>query len=111
MMRNNNFNAISFDNNGNVILKGTLQQNTNPQQTADDEFVLRDRNGVNIAVINLVSGNLLIKGSLQQNQATLTPSPASNDFIVKDSGGNVISYIDESGNFLLKGTLTENGNP
>ena len=111
IMRNVNFNVISFDNNGNAVLKGTLQQNDNPQPTLDDEFIVNDRNGNTVAIINLINGNMLIKGTLQQNQATLTPSPSDNNFIVKDSNGNVISYIDEAGNFLLKGTLTQNGNP
>jgi len=53
---------------------------------------------------------MVIKGSLFENQDPLTPPP-TNDFIVKNSLGTIISYIDESGNFYLKGTLTQNGNP
>ena len=111
LMKNNIFNVIRFDNGGNVILKGTVQQNTNPQPTADDEFIVRDGNGNNIAILNLINGDMFIKGSVQQNLATLTPSPSNNNFIVKDSQGIVISYIDDSGNFLLKGSLTPNANP
>ena len=99
-MKNDLFNVISFDNGGNVILKGTLQQNTNPQPTADDEFIVKDIFGNNVAVINLNSGNIFINGALQENQATLTPSPLNNEFIVKGSNGNVISYINEAGNFF-----------
>jgi hypothetical protein len=105
-------NVISFDSSGDVILKGTLDKlNPNPQPTADDEFILKDSGGNSVAIVNLVTGNMIIKGDLYQDQPTLTPSPSSNDFIVKDSSGEVVSYIDESGNFYLKGTLTENGNP
>ena len=112
LMKNNNINAIGFDNSGNVILRGGLQQNiANPQITGDDEFIFRDSNGNNVAVINLVNGNMFIKGSLQENQASLTPSAFSSDFIVKAQNGNVIAYFDESGNLYLKGTLTQNGNP
>lgn len=112
LVKNSILNVLSFNINGNAVLKGTLQQNRpNIPTTGNDEFVFKDRNGNNIAVVNLNTGNMFIKGSLQQNQETLSPSPSSNDFIVKDSSANVISYIDESGNFLLKGTLTQNGNP
>ena len=112
LMRNSVFNVLSFNINGNAVLRGTLQQNRpNIPTTGNDEFVFKDRNGNNIAVVNLNTGNMFIRGSLQQNQQTLSPSPSSDDFIVKDSSGNVISYIDESGNFLLRGTLTQNGNP
>jgi len=31
--------------------------------------------------------------------------------ILKDTDGNVVSYIDDSGNLYLKGALVENGNP
>lgn len=112
IMRNNLLNVIRFEGNGNVVLKGVLNANyPNPPVTASDEFIIKDISGNAVAVINLDSGNMFIKGSLFENQQTLSPSPSSNDFIVKDANGNVISYIDESGNFYLKGTLTQNGNP
>lgn len=103
--------VIRFYGDGNVILKGTLQQNTIPQATSDDEFIIRDSNGNNVAVINMATGNMFIKGTLQENQLTLNPSPTSSNFIVKNSDGIVVAYIDELGNFLLKGHLTQNGNP
>jgi hypothetical protein len=111
LVKNNILNVLSFNIDGNAVLKGTLQQNSNPQPTADDEFVVNDKNGNSVAIVNLITGNMLIKGTLQQNQAVLNPSPSSSDFVVKDSSANVISYIDESGNFLLKGALTQNGSP
>ncbi len=111
LMKNNILNVLSFNVDGSAVLKGILQQNSNPQPTADDEFIVKDRNGNNVAIVNLITGNMFIKGTLQQNQQSLSPSPSSNDFVVKDSNGNVIVYIDESGNFLLKGTLIQNGNP
>ena len=105
------FNVLSFTDNGNAVLKGSLQKNANPQPTADDEFIFKDRDGNSVAIVNLVTGNMFISGDLFENQATLTPSELNNDFIVKDASGNIVSYIDEPGNFYLKGTLTENGNP
>ena len=110
-MKNNLFNIISFLGDGNVILKGTLQHTNNPSITVDDEFIFKDKDGKVVAVLNLITGNMFIAGDKFENQPTLSPSPASNDFIVKDSNGNVIGYIDESGNFYLKGSLTQNGNP
>ena len=110
-MKNNLLNIVSFLGDGNVILKGTLQQTPNPPVTADDEFIFKDKNGKEVAVLNLITGNMFITGNKFENQQTLTPSPTINDFIVKDSNGNIVSYIDESGNFYLKGSLTENGNP
>lgn len=112
LMRYNNINAVFFDDNGNVVLRGALQQNiANLPVTADDEFIFKDRNSNAVAAINLATGNMFIKGGLLQNQATLTPSALSSDFIIKNSNGEVIGYIDESGSFYLKGSLTQNGNP
>jgi hypothetical protein len=110
-MKNSIFKAITFKDDGNVVLKGALQQNSNPQPTADDEFIVKNSYGNNVAIINLVTGNMILKGSLFEDQQALTPSEADSDFIVKGSDGNVVSYIDEAGNFYLKGNLTENGNP
>lgn len=111
LMKNNILNVISFNVDGDIILKGTLQQNSNPQPTADDEFVFKDRNGNSVAIVNLATGNMGIKGILQQGQTTISPPQSGSNFVVKDSNGNVISYLDESGNFILKGSLTQLGNP
>jgi len=110
VMRNEAFNVILFKNNGNVVLKGTLTEETNPVSTLDDEFIFKDIGGNIVALINLNTGNMFITGKLFERQF-LDPSPSSNDFVVKNPFGNVISYLDESGNFYVKGTLTQNGNP
>ena len=103
-------NIIRFYDNGSAILRGSLVQNANPSATGNDEFIFKDSGGSAVAVVNLVTGNMVIKGSLQENQQ-LSPSASSSDFIVKNSEGDVVSYIDESGNFYLKGTITQNGDP
>lgn len=108
-LKNNLFNVLYFLNEGHVILRGTLQQNTAPVQTSGDEFVFKDRNGMSIAVVNLATGNMQIRGSLSEGQASLNPSGASNDLIMYDPYGNVVSYIDEQGNLRIKGNLIQNG--
>ena len=92
-------------------MKGNLQQNTAPAETADDEVVVKNSTGGRVAVINLVTGNMFISGTLFQNQIIPAPPALSNDFVIKAPDGNPISYIDEWGNFFLNGTLVQNGNP
>lgn len=111
LMKDPSNNAVSFDDQGNVTLRGTLQQNQAALiATASDEFILKDSSGNIVAIINLNDGNMYIKGTLFQKQSALNP-PAGNNFVVKSSSGNVILYIDENGNFYLKGTVKQNGNP
>lgn len=101
--------SIQFTEIGDAILKGALAKlNPDPQTTPDDEFVFKDSAGNIVVVINLITGNMVIKGDLFENQASLTPSAASNDFIIKNSNGDIVSFIDESGNFYLKGMLIQN---
>lgn len=111
LMKSSTFNVIDFDSNGNAVLKGEIKTKPNPPDTASDEFIFKNSDGDNVAVIDLDIGKMTIRGSLFENQPVLSPSPSENDFIIKDPGSNVVSYIDESGNFYLKGTLTQNGNP
>lgn len=111
ILKNNGSTSISFDNNGNVVIKGTLSDDTNPAETAADELIIKNSNGIIVAVLNADTGDMTIKGTLFQNQASpIALNPGSN-FIVRDYSGNIVDYIDESGNFYLKGTLTQNGNP
>ena len=112
MIKNRQSNVISFSDDGTVFLRGTLTPNVlTLTSTDEDEFIVRDNNGNNVAILSLATGNMVIRGNLQENQQVLLPSLTSNDFVVKSSTRDVISYIDESGNFFLKGTLAQNGNP
>ncbi len=110
LMKNSGADVISFSNDGSVILSGVLSQNAIPVESSSDEFIVKNSNGIVVAIINLNTGNMDIRGSLFQNQASLNPISSSN-FIVKSSSGIVIDYIDDAGNFFLKGGLTQNGSP
>jgi len=110
LIRNAGTNIASFDKNGFLVIKGTLQQNTAPVQSSDDEFVVKDSSGNPVAMINLVAGNMIIKGSLFQNQGLLTPA-SSNNLIVKDNDDRIKAYIDNLGNLYLRESVVENGNP
>src|SRR3989338_5966516 len=104
---NDLFNILKFDDNGNAVLKGALQQNSEPQPTTGNAFIIiKDKSGGNAAVLDFTKGDIMIKGTLHQNQSTLAPPSYDRGLIIKDSNGNVISYIDDSGDFYLKGTLT-----
>ncbi len=104
-------NVAWFGSSGNLVLKGTLTENTTPTPTANDEFRVQDSAGNDVAIIDATNGNMYISGWLYEQQATLSPSPASDDFIIKDSSGNVVAYIDDLGDLYLKGRLYENSNP
>jgi hypothetical protein len=97
--------AITFEENGNVILKGGLLQEATPNPSSDDDFIIKNETGKLVASVNLVTGDMIISGKLYENQDLLSPTVTRDDFIVKDASGNVVSYIDDKGDFFLKGVL------
>ena len=100
-----------FDNLGNLFLDGSLTQGqgvSRPATTQDDEFVVQDSMG-NVAVINAASGDMSIYGSLQATW--VDPSEGSDDFIIRNSNGLPVAYIDEAGNVYLKGGLVAEWSP
>lgn len=112
LMKDPSNNAIRFDDQGNVTLRGNFNPGSSSAslaQTAIDEFVFRDTSGTNVVRINMNTGDMYIKGSLFEKQTSLNPV-AGNNFIVKDSNSIVVSYLDNNGNFYLKGAL-HHGNP
>ncbi len=112
LMKSITSNAIRFDKDGNVLLKGIVQEQvSDPIPTAEDEFIIKDTNGNEVVIINLENGNMFLTGRVFQNQPQLNPSPSQDNFVIKDIDGNVISYFDDNGNFYLKGILIPNGNP
>jgi hypothetical protein len=103
-------NIAWFGDAGNIVLKGTLAQNSNRQLLSTDLFAFQDSSGNNLMIMDDL-GNMYIKGSKLENQATLSYPPNCDCFIIQSQAGETVSYINSSGYLLMKGTLTENGNP
>jgi len=111
-LKENGVNAVSFDTDGNVIVRGDFRQNVNSLvRTAVDEYIIKDSSGNDVAIVDLLNGHMNIIGGLSENQPTPLTPPVGNNIIIKDATGNVVSYISESGNLVLKGKLTPHGNP
>jgi parallel beta-helix repeat protein len=96
-----------IDRCGNMALRGTITPNTIPYATVAKEFRFQNVDGNDAAIINAKNGNVFIRGMLYERQATLTLS-GSNNFIIKDSNGTVVAYINNAGDLYLKGSLYEN---
>ncbi len=94
-----------FDDIGDLVLTGTLTQGTAPTATGNDEFRIKDSGGDDVAIIDLTDGDMVIEGSKYEEQTSM--SGASN-FIVKDDYGNVVAYINTSGDLYLTGKVHEN---
>jgi len=101
-------NIAWFGDSGNIVLKGTLEQNSNFQRTSNFAFVIR--NNANDVLIIENNGSMYIDGTLAENQGTITTDYNKNDFRIKNNG-NLVINVNETGYVFLKGTLTQNGNP
>lgn len=102
-----------FDTRGNVVLKGTLEQNSNHPATGHDEFRFQDVNGVDVAIIDAANGKMYIKGTLKLDSENnwVAPTDGDDNFRIQDSGGNDVAYISKTGDLYLKGKLYENAIP
>lgn len=97
-----------FGDLGNILLRGTLEENSAHSISANDEGIVRF-NGEDVFILDTTNGNLYIDGELAENQGTL--NPGSDDFVIKDEAGNPVIYVSKTGYMFIKGTLTENGDP
>jgi hypothetical protein len=108
---------VRFVNNGNVIvLKGTVTESEDAQDVIDDKaeiapsFIVRTTDGANKAVVN-PDGNMYVVGTVWQHQADLAVPTEGRALIIKDSEGNVASFIDEDGALWMRGELIVKGIP
>ena len=101
-------NIAWFGDAGNIVIKGTLEQNSN--FIATDNFAFKIRNNANDVLIIENNGSMYIDGTLAENQATIPINMDRNEFRFKWDG-EFKTNINESGYIFTKGTLTQNGNP
>jgi YD repeat-containing protein len=97
-------NLAWFGDAGNMFIKGTLEQSSNFQRTGNSVLVIRN-NGEDVLIIEN-NGSMYIDGAINENQATLNSLNENNDFRIKNSNGNLVAFVSESGNVFLKGNLT-----
>src|SRR3989344_2033311 len=100
-------NLAWFDYSGNILIEGYLEENSDKIRTSGDEWIIRNNNE-DVLIFDIATGNLYVDGAIFENQGSLTPSAVSDNFIVKDSDGTVVLYINQSGSVFLKGSLTSN---
>jgi hypothetical protein len=97
-----------FGDLGNIVLKGTLDEESSHSAGSNDEFRFQGSDGNDVAIIDANSGDMYIKGSLYENQEALNPQ-GDNHFIIKDVNDSTIAYIDDpNGDLYLKGKLYQN---
>lgn len=103
-----------FGDSGNLFLKGILTENTTPVAYDDFcEFRVQNSIGDDVAIIDGTDGNMYITGERHEGQDMSLLSPEG--FIVKNSNGDVVAYIDDSGDeaghLYLAGKLYQNPEP
>ena len=101
---NTGSNLAIVDSLGNVNIKGSLTQSTEPVPGAKDFAVQNSSGGSNVVITN-PAGNMILKGSLSQNQGGLSPTLRS--FVIQNKTGSVVAYINSTGGMFITGTLTQ----
>ncbi|MHC4462795.1 MAG: S8 family peptidase [Planctomycetota bacterium] len=97
-----------FDNFGNLYIKGTLYEQSSPEASDHDEFrFINQYYGTDVMIIDANTGDVYLDTSVYENQETLTPYESLNNFIIKNSSGDVVAYVDYAG-LYLKGKVYEN---
>jgi hypothetical protein len=96
---------MMMTNQSRIVFFGNAQ--TNPSCVGNTYFRLLNTTPTVVACIDSTTGNMNIAGTIYQgNNAACTPPPKS--FIIQNSTGQCVAYINVSGDLWLKGALAEN---
>lgn len=94
-------NIAAFTDSGNLYLRGTLAEQTLPQDTPASEFLIRNSSGSAILAVDQ-AGNMSIAGSVYTGRLPLLPGPSA-ELLVKDLSGKVAAVVTSSGDIYLRG--------
>jgi len=104
-----NDNIASFDDVGNVTIKGILYESNTTPPSGNDDFIIQNSTADWVAWIDGPTGSMYLAGTMTDGQASVTPPV--NSFIIQNSGGTNVSYIDSNGNLGLIGAFVQGGIP
>jgi hypothetical protein len=102
-------NSVFFLSDGNMIIRGVVYENIPASASSDDELVLKNVTGTNVAVMSDTTGDVKITGGFYENQMALPAYPANSVITIKESSGETVAFINDLGDLYIKGNLTENG--
>lgn len=101
--------TVSFDDSGNLYLTGTLHEDFENvygvplyEVANEDEFVYGDGSSIGLVIENDY-GNLWIDGFVHEDQGM----SGANGFIIKNSEGETVAYIETDSDVYLSGFVFE----
>jgi hypothetical protein len=92
-----------LDDEGNLVVGGTVLENVTPRATAGADVLVKDFDGNVVAVITS-SGDVGLAGSVYEGQGTLSAPGGS--LLFKNGVGEVVAYVSATGDLYLRGTVT-----
>lgn len=98
-------NVASFDNLGNLTLKGTCSVQTNCLPDADS-FIIANSTDTTVAYINSTGSLCIERGDC--SDLSVSCNPSRDAFIIEDKNGKNVSYIDFNGDLCLTGKILQN---
>ena len=103
-VRNNTAsNKTIFDKFGNLDARGSVIESSVESPDGND-LIFKDSTGTTRAWVDEATGNLRLAGTVTKNTGVVCTPPASS-FIIKNSSGSCMLYIDSSGNLVAKGEV------
>ena len=100
--------AAKLMSNGNMIIRGTIEQNSNYKKQPGDLIVIK-RNGKEMFSVPQ-NGSIYLSGTLFENQNAIIQK-SINDFSIKNENNEIVALVNETGYLFLKGVLIQNENP
>jgi YD repeat-containing protein len=104
-------NVSVVGNNGNMTITGSLHTGGISSDCGENDFIVQDRSGQIVACIEDGTGDMWLKApgnpicNIPDKNFLNAARTKSGNFIVEDSNGDVIMYIDSTGMLFLKGVL------
>jgi len=95
-----------FDGGGFIDLKGTVTPSSIGSPDGSD-FIIKNAGSANIAWIDNTTGNMRLSGTINDDAQALCTPPAGS-FVIRNSAGNCVSYIDNAGNIWSRGRICYN---
>ncbi len=91
-----------LDDEGNLVLAGTLMESAAPRGTGEGELLVRDGEGTVVAAV-YGNGDMALMGAVHEEESALV-APAGS-VVFKNGAGEIVGYVSGAGDLYLTGTV------